>query len=330
MAHTRKARLTYREAVRAALDRALSDPGVVFMGEDVGGYGGAFGVSKDLWKKYPGRVIETPISEGGFTGMAVGMAMTGWRVVVEVMFMDFLTLSMDQLVNHAANIHYMYAGQVSCPLVVRTPAGGYRGYGASHSKSMENMLMGVPGLKVVAPYSVEDAYGLLLSAVYDNNPVVFVEHKLLYDSGAELDMDRLAPIPIGKASIAREGDDLTIAAHSYGVSLALDAAEMLSQEGIEAEIVDLRTIKPLDTAAVVESVKKTGRLVTVEECTLTGGVGAEVASRVVEECLPYLDGRVVRVGRRDVPIPAAMPAERMVLPKAADVAEAAKRSLSWG
>lgn len=324
-----KKKISYRKAIYSALDHLMSDEKVVLLGEDIAEYGGAFGVTGDLYKKHPERVISTPISEGGFTGAAVGLAMTGYRVIVEIMFMDFLTLAMDQIINHAANIHYMYGGQLKCPLVVRTPAGGYRGYGPSHSKAIENIFMGIPGLKVVAPSTVEDAYGCLLSAVYDNNPVLFVEHKLLYNLEEEIVLGMDQMVPLGKARIAREGKDLTITSHSYGVKLSMEAAERLSKEGIEAEVIDLRTIKPLDIEMIAASVTKTGRLLTVEEGSTTGGVGAEVAALAVERCLPYLDGRIARVGKPDVPIPASVISERHILPDVEDIVIAAKKTLNW-
>lgn len=325
-----KERLSYRKALYNALDHLLTtDERVVFLGEDIGEYGGAFGVSGDLHKKHPARVISTPISEGGFTGVGVGLAMTGFNVVVEIMFMDFLTLAMDQLVNHAANVHYMYGGQLKCPLVVRTPAGGYRGYGPSHSKALESSLLGVPGIKIVAPSTVADAYGCLVSAVYDNNPVLFVEHKLLYNLEDELDQSCLAPVPLGKARTVREGADVTVVAHSWGVELARKAAEEMEAEGVSVEVIDLRTLKPLDVESVTSSVRKTGRLVCVEEGNVFGGTGAEVASTVMENCLEYIDGRMVRVGKPDVPIPASTAAEKHLLPDVGRVVAAIKRSLSW-
>lgn len=255
--------------------------------------------------------------------------MTGYRVIVEIMFMDFMTLALDQLVNHAANVHYMYGGQLSCPIVIRTPAGGYRGYGPSHSKSMEAMLMGVPGIRMFAPGTVEDAYGCFLSAMKEPNPVVFVEHKLLYNTEDHLDLSSVTPVPFGKARIARAGTDVTIVAHSYAATLSCEAAAGLMEEGINAEVIDLRSLKPLDLDSVIKSVKKTGRLVCVEEGNVTGGVGAEVASSVVEAALPFLDGRVTRVGRPDVPIPASGKAERFVLPDVENIKTAVRRSLNW-
>lgn len=299
------------------------------MGEDISEYGGAFGVAGDLHKKYPARVLSTPISEGSFTGVAVGLAMTGYRPVVEIMFMDFLTLAMDQIVNHAANIHYMYGGQMACPLVIRTPAGGYRGYGPSHSKAMEAIFIGVPGLKVVAPSTPADAYGCMIEAVYDNNPVLFVEHKLLYNVEDDTACKHDESARLGRARIVREGKDVTVVSHSYGVTLASIAVSELAQEGIDAELIDLRSLKPLDTETIFASVKKTGRLVSVEEGSVFGGIGAEVVSQVTEVCLPYIDGRILRVGKPDVPIPASPEAEKHVLPDVKEIKIAIKNSLSW-
>lgn len=326
----RKEKTSYRKAIYKALDYALgSDEKTVFLGEDISAYGGAFGVSADLYKKYPSRVISTPISEGSFTGVAVGLSMTGYRVITEIMFMDFMTLAMDQIINHAANIHYMYGGQIACPIVVRTPAGGYRGYGPSHSKAMENLFMSVPGIKIVAPSCVEDAYGCFLSAVYDNNPVIFVEHKLLYNMEENAELEIGKQVPLGKARVIKEGGDVTIVSHSYGVALAKEALSELEADGIDAELIDLRSIKPLDIETVITSVSKTGRLVTVEEGSVFGGVGAEVACQVIENCLQYIDGRIVRVGKADVPIPASLTAERFVLPSKDSIVEGVKKTLTW-
>ncbi len=304
------------------------DESVIIMGEDITDYGGAFGVTRDLHERFPGRVLATPISENGFTGVAVGAAMTGLRPIVEIMFMDFITLAMDQILNHAAKVHYMYGGQASCPLVIRTASGGYRGYGVSHSQTLEACFMSMPGIKIVAPSTPADAYATLLSAVEDDNPVLFIEHKLLYNMEEEMDPDT-EPVPIGKARVVREGKDITLATHSYGVAIAGTAVEELEREGIDVELIDLRTLKPMDCGTIVDSVKKTGAFVYLEEGNVFGGVGAEVASLVVEEALPYIDGRILRVGRPDVHIPASLKAERMVLPDVEDVVRAVKRALSW-
>lgn len=322
-------KITYRTAIYSALDMVLSESEkTVFLGEDITEYGGAFGVSGDLHIKHPRRVISTPISEGGFMGVAVGMAMTGYRVIVEMMFMDFMTLAFDQIINHGVNVHYMYGGQLSCPVVIRTPAGGYRGYGPSHSKAMENMLLGVPGLKIMAPSTVKDAYGCLLAAVADNNPVLFVEHKLLYGLEEMVDLDETLPVPFGKARIVRPGSDVTVVSHSYGTHLAEQAVQELEDEGIDAELLDLRSLKPLDIETIVDSVTRTGSLVCVEEGNITGGIGSEVTAIVAERCLEYLDGRILRVGRGDTPIPASLASESLVLPDKDSIKAAIRRAVS--
>lgn len=311
---------TYREALNLALLQEMErDESVVLIGEDLE-LGGAFGVTADLAPRFgPERVLQTPISENGFVGVAVGAAMTGLRPVVELMFMDFLTLAMDQLVNHAAKIHYMYAGQYRVPLVVRTPAGAGRGYGASHSQSLESWLVQVPGLKVVAPSDPADAAGLLMSAIRDENPVVFVENKLLYPKAGPLD-ERPAPVPLGLARTRRRGTDLTVAAYGRMVDLSLEAADVLAAEGVDCEVVDLRTLKPLDLETLGESVDRTGRLVCVEEGT--GGIAAEVCSRLLERCPTLTGGRVRRVACADVPIPSSGPLEQRVMPGVADILSA--------
>lgn len=318
------------QAVREALSEEMRrDPTVLLMGEDIGRYGGAFGLTSGMVEEFGDmRVLETPISENGFTGVAVGAALTGLRPVVEIMFMDFLTLASDQLVNHAAKLHYIYGGQVKVPMVIRTPAGGGRGYGASHSQSLESMFCGVPGLKIVAPSKPRDAKGLLKSAIRDDNPVLFVEHKLLYASKSEVPEEEEL-LPLGRAVVVKEGSDVTLVSHSRGVSLAEEASVVLAGQGVDVEIVDLRTLKPLDVETIHESVAKTGRAVIVEEGPVCGGIGAEVAASIAEECLSHLDGRVVRVGMPDTPIPSSSFLESEVLPAVDDVVEACRRSLSW-
>lgn len=314
--------VSYRDALYEALAEEMErDERVVLIGEDFAN-GGAFGVVGDLPERFGrARVIRTPISENGFVGVAVGAAMTGLRPVVEIMFMDFLTLAMDQLINHAAKIHYMYAAQYRVPLVVRTPAGAGRGYGASHSQSFESLLIQVPGLKVVAPSDPADARGLLSSAIRDDNPVVFVENKLLYPKRGAIAADS-RPIPLGVARIRRAGTDLTIAAYGRMLDLALEAADVLATEGVACEVIDLRTLKPLDTETILASAARTGRFVFVEEGT--GGVGAEVCSRVAEGC-PGV--RIARTAARDTPIPSAGPLERRVIPQVSDIIEGCLASL---
>jgi pyruvate/2-oxoglutarate/acetoin dehydrogenase E1 component len=308
--------LTYWQAVQEALrEEMVRDPRVFLMGEDIGVYGGAFGATRGLLAEFGAeRVRCTPISEATIVGAGVGAAVTGMRPVVEIMFMDFVTLAMDQIANHAAKFRYMYGPQARVPLVIRTPAGGGRSYGATHSQSLEAWFLHVPGLKVIAPATPADAKGLLKSAIRDDNPVLCVEHKLLYaTTGPVPDGD--VTEPLGQAAIRREGTDVTLVTYSYYVGVALQAAEALARDGIEAEVVDLRTLVPLDTETVLDSVRKTGRLVCIEEGTRTGGVGAEIAARVAEEAYEYLDAPIRRVATPDIPIPFSPVLEDAALPK---------------
>jgi len=314
------------EAIADALDRSMArDPSVILMGEDIGAYGGAFGVTRGLLDKYGAeRVIETPISENSFVGVGVGAAMTGLRPVVEIMFMDFILLAADQIINHAAKLHYVYDGKVNVPLVVRTPAGAGRGYGASHSQNLETVFASFPGLKIVAPSNPADAKGLLAAAIRDPNPVLFVEPKSLYGMRGEVAEDYFE-IPLGKARVAREGGDATILCYGGGVQVALNAAVELAEGGIESEVVDLRTLKPLDRETVFASVRKTGRCIIFEEGHLTGGVGAEIVAEIVENCFPDLKAAVRRVALKDVPIPSALNLERAVLPTEEGIYAAVER-----
>lgn len=302
-----------REAMAAEMRR---DPSVFLLGEDIAGYGGAFKVTQGLVEEFGSeRVRNTPISENTIVGVGVGAAVCGMRPIVDIMFQDFLTLAMDQLVNHAAKFYYMYGNQASVPLVVRTPAGGGRNYGPTHSQSLEAWLIHVPGLKVVAPAFPADAKGLLQSAIRDPNPVVFVESKLLYGTRGEVpDGDHL--VPLGEARVAREGADVTLIAYSRMTIEALKAAQVLGSRGVEAEVVDLRTLAPLDIDTVAASVEKTGRAVVVCEDCLTGGVSAEIAARVMEECFDFLQAPIKRVAGLDTPLPCADNLERLALPDA--------------
>jgi len=315
--------LTYAEAIRAALVEEMErDPRVLLLGEDIARYGGAFRVTHDLADAFgPERVINTPISENSFVGVAVGAALTGLRPVVEIMFMDFITLAMDQIVNHAAKLRYIYGGQASVPLVVRCPAGAGRGYGASHSQSLEAWFLHTPGLKVVAPSSPRDAHGLLKTAIRDDNPVIFLENKLLYGVKGEVPADAPVP-PLGQAAVVRAGEDVTLVAYSRMVSLALAAAETLDGAGISAEVLDLRTLVPLDADALLASVAKTRRAVLVEEDTRRGGVGAEVAALLAERAFGTLDSPVRRVACEDVPIPCSPALEEAVLPSVGKIVAA--------
>ena len=310
----------FTDALRAAMDEAMhADPTVLLMGEDIGVYGGAFGVTRGLLEKYgPDRVRETPISENGFVGVAVGAAMTGLRPVVEIMFMDFILLAADQIINHAAKLHYMYDGKVSVPLVVRAPAGAGRGYGASHSQNLEAFFLSAPGLKIVCPATPADAKGLLTSAIADPNPVIFVEPKALYNTRGETPEGSHA-VPLGRARVAREGGDLTIIAYGAGTVTSLAAAAELAEGGLEAEVLDLRTLKPLDTDAVCRSVRRTGRCIVFEEGHLTGGLGANISALLMEQCFADLKAPVRRVAAKDVPFPAASLLEAAVMPSAEDI-----------
>ena len=320
----------FSKALNEALDEELQrDPDVVLIGEDIGVYGGAFGVTKGLAAKHGAeRVLDTPISENGFVGLAVGASLLGMRPVVEIMFMDFIALAMDQILNSAGKLHYMYAGQVNVPLVIRTPGGAKGGYGPSHSQMLTNLFVGVPGIKIVAPATPYQAKGLLKSAVRDANPVLFVENKRLYSQrghvpGAEY------TIPLDKAVVAAPGRDLSVFAYSAMVPLCLGVRRALAAQGIEIEVIDLVTLQPLDREAIAESVRKTGRAVCVEEACVTSGVGAEVAAVIAETCMDSLEAPILRVGAKDVPVPASPELERLVLPGSEDVAGAVKRAMEW-
>jgi 2-oxoisovalerate dehydrogenase E1 component len=315
--------LQYREALNQALHEEMArDPMVCVLGEDVGRYGGPFQVTRGLFEKYgEKRVRDTPISEEGFSGIAVGAAMTGLRPVAEILYIDFSTLAMDQIVNQAAKAHYMFGGKARVPMVVRTQGGGGRGNAAQHSQSLEMWYVHTPGLIVIQPSTPYDAKGLLKSAIRDDNPVIFIEHKLLYNTtGPVPDEEYL--IPIGVADVKRPGDDVTIVATSRMVLFALKAAEELAQQGIEAEVIDPRTLKPLDVNTIVRSVEKTGRLVVVNEGHLTGGFTAEVAARVQREAFDWLDAPIMQVATEDVPLPYNGRLELEAIPNQQDIINA--------
>ncbi len=311
-------------ALRAAMQEEMErDPSVFILGEDIAGYGGAFKVTQGLCEKFgPARVRNTPISENSIVGVGVGAAITGMRPIVDIMFQDFITLAMDQIVNHAAKFHYMYGNQCTVPLVIRTPAGGGRNYGPTHSQSLEAWFMHVPGLKVVAPSNAYDAKGLLKSAIRDDNPVLFIESKLLYGVKGEVP-DEDYVVPLGEAKIVREGQHLTLIAYSRMTIESLKAAAALAGAGIECEVVDLRSLAPLDMDTVAASVEKTGRAIVVAEDCKTAGVSAEVMARVVEECFDFLQAPVRRVAGADTPIPCADVLEKAALPDAQKIVDAA-------
>jgi pyruvate/2-oxoglutarate/acetoin dehydrogenase E1 component len=317
--------VTYRDALRRALDDAMAaDASVIVLGEEVGRYGGAYGVTKGLLEKYgPERLVDTPISEAGIVGVAVGAAMTGTRPVAELMYVDFLGLVMDQLANQAAKIRTMFGGQIGVPMVLRTQGGTGRSAGAQHSQSLEAWIMHTPGLRLAMPATAEDAYHLLRHALTLPDPVVFIEHKALYTQSMPSDLDRPAA-PWGQALVRREGADLTIVTYSRMVHFALAAAETLAGEGIEAGVIDLRTLNPLDMATVVGEVERTGRALVVSEGCLTGGVASELAARIQEECFDYLEEPVTRLAGEDIPIPVAPLLESGSIPSPASIAATAR------
>jgi len=313
--------LTYAEAIRSAIREEMNrDPRVFLIGEDIGVYGGAFGVSTGLLEEFgPDRIRETPISEATIIGTATGAALMGMRPIAEIMFMDFITLAMDQLVNQAAKMRYMFGGQTYVPIVVRMPSGSGAGTAAQHSQSLESWLLHVPGLKVVMPSTSYDAKGLLLSSIRDPNPVCFIEHKLLYRTKGEVP-DGEYTIPLGVAEIKREGQDATVVAGNIMVVRALAAAEKLSQEGIEVEIIDPRTLRPLDVDTIINSVRKTGRLIVIHEACQTGGWAGEVISAVASsEAFDYLEAPIQRLAGEDVPIPYNRILERKAVPQEEDI-----------
>jgi pyruvate dehydrogenase E1 component beta subunit len=320
--------LTYREALRRALDDELErDPDVFLMGEEIGRFEGSYKVTAGLWEKYgPERVRETPISEEGFIGAGIGAAMMGLRPVVEIMTINFILVAMDQVINHAAKIRYMFGGEVGVPMVIRTPGGAGAQLTAQHSQSLESWFAATPGLKVVAPASVADAYGLMKSAIRDDDPVLVVENLVMYNVTGSMPDDSDYTVPIGRAAVVRDGRDLTLVAHSYTVQRALRVADVLARDGIETEVVDLRSLRPLDAETVAESVRKTSRVLIAEEGWPTYGVGAELAARIQRLCFDDLDAPVERVGGAEVPMPYSKPLELAALPLETKI-EAAARAL---
>ncbi|KAK9060154.1 hypothetical protein SSX86_020858 [Deinandra increscens subsp. villosa] len=322
--------MTVRDALNSALDEEMAaDPNVFVMGEEVGEYQGAYKITKGLLDKYgPERVVDTPITEAGFAGIGVGAAYHGLRPVIEFMTFNFSMQAIDHIINSAAKSNYMSAGKINVPIVFRGPNGPAAGVGAQHSQCYGGWYGSVPGLKVLVPYSSEDARGLLKSAIRDPDPVVFLENELLYGESfpvsAEV-LDSSFCLPIGKAKIEREGKDVTITAFSKMVGYALKAAEILEKEGINAEVINLRSIRPLDRATINASVRKTNRLVTVEEGFPQHGIGAEICASVVEDSFGYLDAPVERIAGADVPTPYAANLERMAFPQIEDIVRAAKR-----
>jgi len=320
------ARITYREAIAQALREEMHrDERVFIMGEEVGVWGGSYAVTRGFFDEFGDkRVRDTPIAEGVIVGAAAGAAMGGLRPVAELMTINFAFLALDQIVNNVAKMHYMFNGQITCPIVIRTVGGGGRQLGASHSQTPDVIFAHFPGLKVVAPGTPADAKGLLKSAIRDDDPVFFIEHATLYSVRGEVPDDDDFLVPIGVSDVKREGKDVTIVAYSKMIQVALEAADRLAEESIQAEVIDLRTLRPIDTQPIVESVRKTNRLVVVEEGWRAYGIGAEIASRVAELAFDYLDAPVRRVAQAEVPLPYNRRLEQMALPQVDDVLKAVK------
>jgi pyruvate dehydrogenase E1 component beta subunit len=311
---------------QALADSLASDPRVILLGEDIGRAGGPFNVTRGLQERFPGRVLDTPISEAAITSAALGAALSGLRPVVEIMFMDFIALAMDAIVNQAAKARFMFGGQVNVPMVVRTPHGGSQSAGPQHSQCLEAWIAHVPGLIVVCPATAEDSYGLLRSAIDNPNPVVFVENKALYGFKGAMP-DQPTPIPLGKARMVRSGRDVTVISYGAMVHQAAAAAQTLASEGVDVEVVDLRTLQPWDKATVLESVARTHHVVIAHEGVINFGVGAEIAATLANEGFDELDGPIARVGAAFSPVPFAPSLERRYLPQAADIVAAAYRAL---
>ena len=321
------AEITVREALQLAMkEETQRDERVFILGEEVAEYQGAYKITQGLLQEFgPKRVIDTPISEHGFTGLAIGAAFGGLRPIVEFMTFNFAMQAFDQIVNSAAKTNYMSGGQLGCPIVFRGPNGAAARVAAQHSQNFAAVYSHIPGLKVIAPYNAEDAKGLLISAIRDDNPVIFLENEIMYGKSFEIP-DVIEPIPIGKARIVKEGVDVTILAFSLQVGMAIEAAKILAEENIDAEIIDLRTIKPLDIETILESVRKTNRLVSVEEGWFFAGIGATISSIVIKEAFDYLDAAPEVVSGKDVPLPYAENLEKMSLPTVEDIVAAAKRA----
>jgi acetoin:2,6-dichlorophenolindophenol oxidoreductase subunit beta len=322
--------ITYLEAVREAMSQEMRKNDDVFiLGEDIGVYGGAFGVTRGMIEEFGSeRVRNTPISEAGIAGAAVGSALTGMRPILELQFSDFITIALDQIVNQAAKIRYMYGGKGKVPMVVRTPSGSGTGAAAQHSQSLEAWVAHIPGLKVVQPSTAYDAKGLLKAAMDDENPVIFYEHKLLYKTSSEVPEEEYS-IPLGKADIKREGTDVTVVATAIMVHRALEAAKELEKEGIQVEVIDPRTLVPLDENAIIQSVSKTGRVVVVHEAVKRGGYGGEIASMIAEsDAFDYLDAPIKRLGGAPSPVPYNPELEKSHVPQVPDIMKAVKETLN--
>jgi 2-oxoisovalerate dehydrogenase E1 component beta subunit len=324
------AEITYLDAVRLALLHEMErDERVFCLGEDIGAYGGAFKVTEGLFEQFGElRVLDTPISEIAIVGAAAGAAHMGMRPVCEMQFIDFISNAYDMLTNYVATARYRF--ELPCSIVVRGPAGGYVRGGPYHSQNPEAAFLHTPGLKILAPATVEDAYGLLVAAIRDDDPVIFLEHKFLYRRIKDRAPERGHVTPIGRARVARSGDDLTIITYGATVWKSLEAAAQLEQEdGLDVEVLDLRTLSPLDDAAIVESVRRTGRALVVHEDTRTGGLAGEITARISETSFAWLDAPVLRVTAADVPLPYSAPLEDYVLPQTAGIVDRARQLAAW-
>jgi pyruvate/2-oxoglutarate/acetoin dehydrogenase E1 component len=322
--------ITYAQAINEALAYNLEkDERVFLMGEDIGKYGGIFQVTVGLLDRFgPERVLETPVSEEGFVGAAIGAAMTGMRPVVELMFLDVSTCAMDMIVNQMAKIHYMSGGRGKVPMVLRMPTGAGKGSAAQHSQSFHALFLHIPGLLVVTPSTPYDAKGLLNTAILDENPVIFVEHKMLYAIKGYVP-EEYYTLPFGKADIKREGKDVTIVATHAMVKRSLAVAEEFAKEGIEIEIIDPRTLRPLDKTSILKSVKKTGKLIVADEGTVTCGVASEISACIAEEAIEYLQAPILRIGSPDTPVPFSPPLEKAYVPDEEDVREAVNKMKAY-
>jgi pyruvate dehydrogenase E1 component beta subunit len=322
------AQITYREAIRQALREEMTrDERVYIMGEDIGAYGGSYAVTKGFLDEWgPDRIVDTPIAEGGIVGVATGAAMHGMRPIVEIMSINFSLLAMDQICNHASKLHYMFNGQITVPLVIRT-ASGWGQLAATHSQTFEAWYASMPGLKVAMPATPYDAKGMLISAIRDPDPVMFIEHSLLYGTRGEVPEGDYT-VPLGQAEVKREGTDLTIVTYSRSLMIAQQAADQLAKQDISVEIVDLRSLRPLDTGPAVASVQKTNRALVVEEDWRSCGIGAEIVARLQEEAFDYLDAPIARIAAVEVPLPYAKNLERLCYPTEQDVVGTALKLLN--
>jgi acetoin:2,6-dichlorophenolindophenol oxidoreductase subunit beta len=321
------AEMTYRNAVaQAIIEEMQRDPHVILMGEDVGSFGGAMAATKGVYEKFgPKRVIDTPISEAAIIGAALGAALTGLRPIAEIMFVDFTTCCMDQIANQVAKVRYMLGGQVSVPLVIRTQGGAGKSYAAQHSQSLEAWFAAIPGLRVVMPATAADAKGLLKSAIRSNDPVMVIENKILYGEKGEVPDSSDFLVPLGKAAVVRPGESVTVVSYSRQLFETLKAAEICASAGIDCEVIDLKTISPLDMTTILKSLGKTGRLVVVEEGHKSFGVGAEISAEIMEKGFDLLEAPVARVASLDTPIPFSPVLEKATIPNADKIAAAIKK-----